>query len=157
MAAPAEISPAQAKSAFDLLKQLAGSWEASSTEGWSGAHELQILARGTVLLSTSRVEPHPGEHEGMATAFHMDGDRLMLTHYCVAGNQPRLVATSIREDGRIIEFTFLDGTNMRSRDVGHMDRAVLTIESPDRYKSRWTFYRNGGESWMEEITNNRRR
>ena len=93
----------------------------------------------------------------MATVFHLDGDRLLLTHYCVARNQPRLVATSISEDGRRIEFAFLDGTNMPSRDVGHMNRAVFTIESVDRYRSRWTFSRGGQEQWMEEIVGTRRR
>jgi hypothetical protein len=38
-----------------------------------------------------------------------------------------------------------------------MDRAVFTIESSDRYRSRWTFFRNGQERWMEEIVNVRRR
>jgi hypothetical protein len=92
----------------------------------------------------------------MATLFHLDGDRLVLTHYCVARNQPRLVATAISEDGRRIEFSFLDGTNMTSRDDGHMDRAVYVIESPDRYRSQWTFYQKGQERWLEDIVNTRR-
>ena len=93
----------------------------------------------------------------MATVFHMDGDRLMLTHYCVATNQPRLVATSISEDGRTIEFTLRDVTNLRSPQAGLMNRAVYTIESADRYRSRWTFSENGQARWMEEIVTTRRR
>jgi hypothetical protein len=118
---------------------------------------MEIIAGGSAILSSSRIGPHPGADGSMATLFHLDGDRLMLTHYCVAGNQPRLVATSISEDGLTIEFSFLDGTNMRSRDDGHMDRAVLTIESPERYRSRWTFYQKGQERWLEDIVNTRRR
>jgi hypothetical protein len=38
-----------------------------------------------------------------------------------------------------------------------MNRAVYTIESPDRYRSRWTFSQNGQERWMEEIVTTRRR
>jgi hypothetical protein len=107
---------------------------------------MQIIAGGSAILSASKIDPHPGANEVMATLFHLDGDRLMLTHYCVAGNQPRLVATAVRDEGRTIEFSFLDGTNMRSRDDGYMDRAVFTIESSDRYRSRWTFFATGRSS-----------
>jgi hypothetical protein len=99
----------------------------------------------------------PGPDETMATVFHLDGGRLMATHDCVAKNQPRLVATAISRDGRRIELAFLDGTNMASRDTGHMDRAVFVIESADRYRSRWTFYRDGQAQWLEDIVNTRRR
>ena len=40
---------------------------------------------------------------------------------------------------------------------GHMHRAVYTIESVDRYRSRWTFVQKGEERWMEEIVTTRRR
>jgi hypothetical protein len=151
------VTPARARAAFDLLRQLAGEWDASSTQGWQGVRTMQVIAGGSAIVAASRLDPHPGADESMATIFHLDGDRLMLTHYCVARNQPRLVATSISEDGRRIEFSFLDGTNMRSRNDGHMDRAIFTIESPDRYRTRWTFYRDGEERWMEDIVNTRRR
>jgi hypothetical protein len=157
MSSSTTVAAADARAAFERLKQLTGEWDGSSTKGWQGRHSLQIIAGGSAILSASKIDPHPGAHEAMATLFHLDGDRLMVTHYCVAGNQPRLVATAVRDEGRTIEFAFLDGTNMRSRDDGHMDRAVFTIESPDRYRSRWTFFRNGQEQWMEEIVNIRRR
>jgi hypothetical protein len=147
---------ADAKAAFGRLKQLQGAWDATSTAGWEGAHDLRVIGRGSALLSVSTIDPHPGADEGMATVFHLDRDRLLLTHYCVAGNQPRLVASSISDEGRRIEFEFLDGTNMKSPGAGHMHRAVFTIQSPDRYESRWTFFRDGKETWMETIVNTRR-
>jgi hypothetical protein len=150
------VSPERARAAFEALKQLAGQWNGNSTQGWEGTHTMEIIGGGSAIMSVSTIGPHPGADETMATMFHLDGDRLMVTHYCVAKNQPRLAATSISEDGRVIEFSFVDGTNMRSRDVGHMDRAVYTIESPDRYRSRWTFYQKGQERWMEDIVNTRR-
>ena len=157
MSSSTAVAGADVRIAFERLKQLAGEWDGSSTQGWQGRHSMLIIARGSAILSASNIDPHPGANEVMATLFHLDGDRLMLTHYCVAGNQPRLVATAVRNEGRTIEFSFLDATNMRSRDDGHMDRAVFTIESSDRYRSRWTFFRNGQERWMEEIVNVRRR
>jgi hypothetical protein len=147
----------QAQAAFESVRALEGEWNAESSAGWLGRRVIQVIGRGSAVLATSRIEPHPGEDEAMATLFHMDQGRLMLTHYCVAGNQPRLVATSVSDDGRTIEFSFLDGTNMRSRDDGHMDRAIFTIESRDRFRTRWTFYKEGREQWMEDIVHVRTR
>lgn len=157
-ATPPDDGPAaRARAAFAHLRQLAGDWTQASTKGWEGTTRVQVIAGGSAVLMTSNVGPHPGADETMATVFHLDGDRLLLTHYCVARNQPRLVAAKISPDSRSIEFEFLDGTNMRWPDAGHMRRAVFTIESSDRYRSQWTFSRDGQERWMEEIVSERRR
>ena len=146
-------TPEKARVAFDRFKGLAGTWEGHSTKGWTETLRYQVIAAGSVVLETS-FEAHPGEQ--MATAFHMDGDRLMLTHYCVAKNQPRLAATSFGDDGRIVVFTFVDGGNIPTRDRGHMDKAIFRFEGPDRMTSRWTWYQDGKEKWMEEIVQTRR-
>jgi hypothetical protein len=143
----------KARTAFERLKSLAGTWEGRSTKGWVETLRYQVIAGGSVVLESS-FEAHPGEQ--MATVFHMDGDRLMLTHYCVAKNQPRLEATAFEDDGRTVVFTFVDGGNIPTRDRGHMDKAVFHFDSPDRVTSRWTWYQDGKEKWMEEIVQTRR-
>jgi hypothetical protein len=147
-------TPELSRAAFERFKGLAGSWEGKSTKGWEETLRYEVIAGGSAVLETS-VDAHPGET--MATAFHMDGDVLMLTHYCVARNQPRLVATAFEEGGRRVVFTFRDGTNIPTRDKGHMDRAVFTFETPDRVTSRWSWYQDGEEKWMEEIVQTRSR
>jgi hypothetical protein len=142
-----EGSPARI--AFERFKKLAGEWTGKSTKGWQENIRYQIITGGTVVVETS-FDAHP--NETMMTMFHLDGDRLMLTHYCVAKNQPRLLATSFEDDGRKITFTFLDGTNMPSRDRGHMDKAVFRFVDDNHVSSQWTWYQDGKESWMEEIT-----
>jgi hypothetical protein len=147
---------AAARAAFDRFKTLAGEWEGKSTAGWTGAATYTVIGRGSAVLSSSKHSAHPGDEESMATVYHLDGDRLVLTHYCVARNQPRLVATKVTEGGRRIEFTFLDGTNLPSRNAGHMDRAVFEFHDHTRFTSRWTWYQDGQEKWMEEITYTRK-
>ena len=34
---------------------------------------------------------------------------------------------------------------------GHMDKALFRFEDPDHVTTRWTWYQNGAEQWMEEI------
>lgn len=89
--------------------------------------------------------------------FHLDGDRLLLTHYCVARNQPRLVATEFADtdSGQVVVFSFLDITGAKSRDNGHMDKCRLTFVDDDHTKVQWTWYQDGQESWMEEILQKR--
>jgi len=140
-----ERSPAQA--AYERLCGLAGRWEGKSSQGWTAEIEIEVIARGSAVLERSNFEAHPGET--MLTLFAMDGPRLRLTHYCVAGNQPRLEATAIGADE--LGFTFVDGGNLASRDVGHMDEAVLRFAGPDEFSSRWSYFQAGQTRWMEEI------
>ncbi len=141
-----ERSPA--RRAFERLRSLAGDWKGKSTKGWTDIVEYKVIAHGTVVMRTS-FDAHPGET--MASLFHMDGERLMLTHYCVAGNQPRLVATKFEDGGNRITFEFLDGGDLDSRDQGHMDKHEIVVEDADHFRSRWTWYEAGHESWMEDI------
>jgi hypothetical protein len=112
--------------AFEKLKSLAGEWEGKTLRNGrpDGARtemlSYKVIAGGSCVMETSRHEAHPDQT--MATMFHLDGDALLLTHYCIARNQPRLQATSISPDLREIVFTFRDGTNLASREKGHMDR-----------------------------------
>src|SRR5215470_11959827 len=75
--------------AFEKLKTLVGRWEAQTDKGPAVA-TYQLISGGTVLLE--RVEMG-GDHD-MITAYYVDRNRLLLTHYCAAGNQPRMQAGS---------------------------------------------------------------
>ena len=146
------VSRDAARAAFARIQRLEGKWHAKSTRGWTDAFELRKLARGTAVGMLS----FAGNLESaMVTVFHLDGDRLMVTHYCEAGNHPRLAATSYEDGGRKITFTFLDATNLASRDAGHMDKLVLALIDDDHFNEQWTWYQNGNERWMEAIENQR--
>jgi hypothetical protein len=144
----------QARAAFERFKKLEGTWKGHSTKGWEESVGFKTIAGGSVVVESS-FDAHPDET--MMTMVHMDGDRLMLTHYCVAKNQPRLVATSFADDGKTVTFTFLDGANIPARDRGHMDKAVFRFIDDDHVSSQWTWYQNGKEQWMEDIKLERRR
>jgi hypothetical protein len=146
--------PATAAGVFERLKGLAGRWEGRSTKGWTDTAEIKVIAQGSVVEQRS-FEAHPGEE--MRTLFAMDGERLILTHYCVARRHPRLVASEIADSGATITFTFLDGLNLPSRDLGHMDKLVMRFRDDDHYVAQWSWYQDGQERWMEEIHRTRLR
>ena len=142
-----EPSAASAAEAFEQLKGLAGTWRADSTKGWEGEVVIEVIARGSVVMSTTTFRDAP--ESKMVTMYSLDGDRLVAVHYCEAGNQPRLQATTIESDR--LDLTFASGGNLASRDDGHMDRAVLRFGDDGRFSSRWTWYQDGNERWLEEI------
>jgi hypothetical protein len=143
-AAPPDLS----KQGFEHFKTLAGEWVGTSTKGWQEQIRFNVIANGSAVEERS-FDAHPGET--MLTIVHLDGERLMLTHYCAAKNQPRLLATKISPDGKTYEFTFLDATNLPSRDKGHMDKAVYRFVDADHFTTQWTWYQDGKEKWLEEI------
>src|SRR5690349_3118062 len=86
----AEATPqsgVDATAAFARLKSLAGEWTADTPMGKSHV-TYQIIAGGTALVERETAEKMPE----MLTVYHLDGGKLILTHYCMAGNQPRMQA-----------------------------------------------------------------
>jgi hypothetical protein len=137
----ASISAAAApdsQKAWDRMKSLVGGWEGKTADGKSVSATYQLTAGGTALMQESS-EDH------MVTMFYVEGDRLLLTHYCGIGNQPRMQAT-ISPDGKLIDFQFLDGTNIPTAETGHMHRAVYTLADADHYTEEWTWKQAGKET-----------
>lgn len=147
-AAAAPPDAAATEALFERFKSLAGQWQGKSSRGWTDRSTVKTIAAGSAVMWES-FDAHPGEE--MVTLLHRDGERLLLTHYCVAKNQPRLRLTRVSEGGTVAEFTFLDATGMPDRNRGHMDSVVLRFQDDDRFTSRWTWYEDGESRWMEEI------
>jgi hypothetical protein len=150
---PLERPATAAELAFERFKRMEGVWVGRSTKGWEEEMRFRVIAGGSAVLETS-FDAHPGK--SMATMFHMDGDRLLLTHYCVAKNQPRLVATAFADGGKTVTFTFLDATNLPTRNHGHMDKVVYSFTDGDHFSSQWTWFEDGREKWLERIEANRK-
>ena len=151
-AAGEPVTSALAARAYDRFKALDGTWVGESTKGWTEKIKYTVFAKESCVMETS-FDAHPNEM--MVTMVCPDGDRLLLTHYCVATNQPRLVLTSANADASELTFEFLDGTNLPTRDKGHMDKVLFRFVGKDEFTSQWTWYQDGKESWMEEIRNKR--
>jgi hypothetical protein len=110
---------------------------------------VQVSFRDTAGGSALMSEIHGHGPENMVSMFHLDGpNRLMLTHYCGAGNQPRMTA-STSPDGKTITFDFLDATNLATPDAGHMQRVVFTIVDANHHTEDWTFAAGQGKEMKE--------
>lgn len=146
--APALAAGDAAQAAFDKLKGLAGTWhgeaagegEAESEGPARATHIFQVSAAGTVVMQT--MDPG-GDHE-MINMYHLDGDDLMLTHYCAGGNQPRMKLVEGSADE--LRFDFVDGTNLDAGTDMHIHSSRLEIVDADHIQSDWTAYAGGKET-----------
>lgn len=143
------IQPAEAKELFNRIARLEGRWRGKSTKGWTDEVKVNAIAGRSAVVFDS-FDAH--QDERMLTLFTMDGDELVLTHFCAAGNQPRLRAEQVSIDGTTVWFRFVEGGNMASRDLGHMDALRLSFRPDGGFTEQWTWYQKGSERWMEEIT-----
>jgi len=87
LAGTGAVAASDAQQSFDKLKTLAGSWEGTGPDGKPMMVSYRMSSHGSALFSEIHSE------DDMVTVFHLDGNRLLMTHYCGAGNQPRMVAT----------------------------------------------------------------
>ena len=136
------LADSDAHKSFDLLKGMEGNWSGKNQQGDPIQVSFKMTAGGSALMS----EIHGHGPENMITMFHMDGDRLLMTHYCGAGNQPRMKV--IASDAKSVSFEFVDGTNIGPGD-GHMQHVTFSEPDADHHVEEWVFLDHGKE--MKEL------
>jgi hypothetical protein len=136
--------------AFDKLKSLVGQWEGTTDKG-RVTTTYELVASGSALLERVNMDGH-GE---MPTVYYLDGNRLVLTHYCMAGNQPTLQAERFDPASNELRFRFVSATNLASANAGHMHDAVFKLGGPDQFTADWTWYENGKEGSHVVVQNHR--
>jgi hypothetical protein len=138
------FAQSDAQKSFSQLKSLVGTWEGKNSQGEPVQVSYRMTAGGSALMSEIN-----GHGENMISMIHFDGtNRLLLTHYCAAGNQPRMQA-SASPDGKTITFHFVDATNLDSPQAGHMDHVAISMLDPNHHTEEWTFTDHGKE--MKEV------
>jgi hypothetical protein len=146
------FAQSNAQKSFDTMKALAGSWEGPVTTTPKLADmgdntltdvSLRVTSRGNALvheMKAAGTADDPTKYDHPVTMLYLDNDRLLLTHYCDAGNRPRMVARS-SPDGKKVEFEFLDLSG--GTQYGHMDHAVFTIVDANHHTEDWTYMMPG--------------
>lgn len=139
--AASALAQSDAQKAFTSLKTLPGTWVGETPKGPVQVN-FKVTGAGSAVMSEITTAMH--DHEDMISMFHMDGNRLLLTHYCAIGNQPRMQAET-SPDGKTITFSFVDATNLATRDAGHMQQMVLTLLDENHHTEKWVFVDHGKE------------
>jgi hypothetical protein len=130
-----------AKKAFEKLKTLAGSWQ-GVIMGTSINFTIRAASSGTAILHEGHTEGgDPPNHE--ITMFFVDGDRLLSTHYCDAGNRSRLEG-KMSPDGKTIKFSFIDIAG--STRGGYLKGFEFTLIDANHHAAELTFVMPDGKA-----------
>ena len=124
--------------AFKQLASLVGEWQAIQ-DGVPIKETYTLTANGSVLMS----ETKPANSEAMITMFTVDGDHLIATHYCVAGNQPQMVTGVPGDLEKGVTFSLERVTGMKTADDWHNTGLTVTLDDKDHMTQRWTYLYKG--------------
>ena len=141
MLSTAAFAQSDAQKTFEKLKALSGTWEGKVTTDMPIPEAAQNSVMHVTLRTTSRGnavmhEMTSAGPDDPITMFYLDEGRLLLTHYCDAGNRPRMEG-KLSPDGKTVEFAFLDvaGSNQHQ----HMHHAKFTFIDLNHHTEDWTF------------------
>ena len=129
---------------FVKLKTLAGTWESKMPDGKVAVTEIKSMSAGSALMMIQGDD----RYGTMVTMIHPDGDRVLLTHYCSAKNQPRMTG-QMMPDGKTIKFSFLDVTNLAEGQPGLMRKLILTMPDDDHMSQEWHFRGADGKDMVD--------
>jgi len=148
IAATPGLAGVDAAGVFEQLKVLQGSWRGHS-EGHDKdvevetpaevVHDFRVSAAGTVVMETMG----PGTDHEMINMYHVDGEDLLLTHYCAGGNQPRMRLDREESTPETLVFDFLGGTNLDPAMDAHIHSARITLIDAKHVESVWTAHQGG--------------
>jgi len=134
-----------AASAMAFLTSTSGSWgsasaqhEHGSTPSRQSSVSVRTKAAGSAVVHTYGA----GTPNEMETIFHMDGDQLLLTHYCALQNAPVLRFVKSDKPGEL-KFVFQGGTNFDPKVDAHLHESTFQVIDKDTIEQRSTVYANG--------------
>ena len=129
-----------AQQLFARFKTLEGEWKIAEPARTTSV-SFEVIANGSALVEKWIMSPT----RTSMTVYSMDGDRLLVTHYCPQGNAPRLVYERTREDG-MYYFEFLDGQNLQDAEGSHQHTFWIRFDSENSFTRSETYIKNGALS-----------
>ena len=126
---------------LEKLTKLVGTWVAADKDNQPTDQVVSVIkltAGGSAVHETL----FPGQPHEMVSIYTVDGDDLVMTHYCMLGNQPRMKADP-KSPANQIRFVFAGGSNLNPQKDKHMHGATLTIVDADHIEIDGEGWENG--------------
>ena len=151
---PAEEPKYQTQPPPEALKhfiELEGEWIGTHINH-NGEKEKVDLVYRTVSGGTAVEERiFANTPQEMVTMYHGSGNGgLLMTHYCMLGNQPRLRLEIT--DGKAFDFKFLDGAGIDRKKTGHMGGMKMTILDENTFEQEWAYFEEGESKNSSKFT-----
>jgi hypothetical protein len=139
----------QANDAFARIKSLAGEWQSVGAKGEHSKLTYQVISGGSAVMERFTSDALPPNSGEMVTVYYIDRGDLVLTHYCIAHNQPHMRATLYDPQTGQIDFEFVDGGNMPTGTEGHMHSAKMRFIDENHLSSEWQYMQAGSPKFKE--------
>jgi hypothetical protein len=130
-----------AKAAFERLKALNGEWHghAMTEDGPEVSVIYAVTGAGSVVMERL----FPGTPHEMVSMYHLDGQDLVMTHYCASGNQPHLRMNPATSSATELSFDFVSGSNMNAAVDSHMHSGRIRLKDDAHIENVWIGYEGG--------------
>lgn len=127
-----------AKTAFAKMKSLSGTWTGPKMMGQRMTEKYSVIAGGSAVMETC----FPGTPMEMVSVYYLKGNDLVMTHYCMMGNQPRMKFNERKSTADTYVFDFAGGDNLGSTK-GHMHSAKLHFVAKNKMEMTGTAKEKG--------------
>ncbi len=137
--AVSQAEETKSTAAFKRLSSLVGQWKGVQ-DGIDITLTYTLTADGSALMEEFR----PAKGGVMITMFSVDGDHLIATHYCSAGNQPQMATEAIVEpQPKALVFSLVRVTGMKTSDDWHNTGLEVVLDDNDHLTQNWTYLYKG--------------
>ena len=133
-----------ANAGLDKLKKLSGEWVAADDKGKPTDQVVSVI-KVTAAGSAVQETIFPGQPHEMVSVYLIEGGELVMTHYCVLGNQPRMKADP-KSPPNQIKWVFAGGTNLDPAKDMHMHEGTLTFVDADHIEFSGVAWEGGKPS-----------
>ena len=139
---------------FDALKTLVGQWEGTTVMGGKETPinvSYELTSGGSAIVERL----FSGTPHEMVSVYHARGNKIMMTHYCMLGNQPQMSLK--KADDKTIAFETHGTAGISSMKEPHMRSLNINLIDPDNIREEWTFFDNGKKKDTTVITLTRKK
>ena len=146
-----QFKPQAAHESLGQFMHLEGEWIGSHTNHQGEEEQVSLIYR-TVSGGTAVEERiFANTPKEMITVYHgSENSGLLMTHYCMLGNQPRLKLT--KTNGETLEFEYLDGAGIDRKITGHMGGMKLKLIDNNTIEHEWAYYEEGEIKHLSKFT-----
>lgn len=148
-----EQKPYVGSEAFERMKQLVGSWEATMDKGQGPVKitaSYKLTSGGSAIVETV-FEGAPSE---MVTVYYDNPNRkLQMTHYCMLHNQPKMMLRDMKMNELTFDLPKDADINVAKED--HMHSLTINFNGKDKMAQHWTRFEGGKKKEVVEIAYNR--
>ncbi len=132
----------QAKKSFAKIQSMVGNWKGKLPDGNDIEISYEEINGGAIV---ERYRSRDPMWWNMSTAYHLDNEKIMMSHYCSWGNHPRMSATVNSSNSGKIDFNFIDLAR-NEPDNGYMRDLEIEFIDNDHVVHYWLWRQDGKDT-----------